>query len=116
MWNLPTKRRQIVVGLPRLAAQQGRAGIVIGTRSAVFTPLPRLDLIIVDEEHDTSFKQQEGFRYHARDVAVMRAREQNVPIVLGSATPALESLHNAKQGRYVHLRLGERAGKAVGII
>jgi primosomal protein N' (replication factor Y) len=94
------------------AAQQGRARIVIGTRSAVFTPLPQLGLIIVDEEHDASFKQQEGFRYHARDVAVVRAREQGVPVVLGSATPALESLHNARQGRYVHLRLTERAGSA----
>lgn len=88
-------------------AAEGRAGIIIGTRSALFTPLPRLGLIIVDEEHDPSFKQGEGFRYHARDLAVVRARLENIPIVLGSATPSLESLHNVELGRYrlLHLRL-----------
>lgn len=95
-----------------LAAREGSAGVVIGTRSAVFTPMPRLGLIIVDEEHDPSFKQQEGFRYHARDLAVLRARGVQVPIVLGSATPSLESLHNAEQGRYRRLYLPERAGSA----
>ncbi|KAA3628308.1 MAG: primosomal protein N' [Proteobacteria bacterium] len=95
-----------------LDARAGRAGVVIGTRSAVFTPLERLGLIVVDEEHDPSFKQQDGFRYHARDLAVLRARGADVPIVLGSATPALESLHNARQSRYRHLRLPERAGSA----
>ncbi len=94
------------------AAQQGDAAILIGTRSAVFTPMPRLGLILVDEEHDTSFKQQEGFRYHARDVAVMRAHTQNLPIVLGSATPSFESLHNAQAQRYHHVQLPERAGDA----
>jgi primosomal protein N' (replication factor Y) len=95
-----------------LAARSGSADIVIGTRSAIFTPLPRLGLIIVDEEHDSSYKQQEGFRYSARDVAIYRARLQQVPIVLGSATPSLESLHNALEGRYHLLSLNERAGGA----
>jgi primosomal protein N' (replication factor Y) len=78
----------------------------------VFAPLPAAGLIVVDEEHDASFKQQEGFRYHARDVAVMRARRLGVPIVLGSATPALETLHNVATGRYRELRLPQRAGGA----
>ncbi len=95
-----------------LAARNGSADIVIGTRSAIFTPLPRLGLIIVDEEHDSSYKQQEGFRYSARDVAIYRARQQQVPIVLGSATPSLESLHNALEGRYRLLTLSQRAGGA----
>lgn len=94
------------------AARTGQARVVLGTRSAVFTPMSNLKLIIVDEEHDPSFKQQDGFRYHARDVAIKRARLQNLPIVLGSATPALESLHNALQGRYQLLSLPERAGVA----
>jgi len=96
-----------------LMARDGSAPIVIGTRSAVFTPLPNLGLIIIDEEHDSSFKQQDGFRYSARDVAVIRAQRQRIPIVLGSATPSLESLHNARQGRYQHLLLPERAGNAL---
>ena len=95
-----------------LAARAGKAPVVIGTRSAVFTPLHRPGVIIIDEEHDASFKQQEGFRYHARDIAVMRARQAAVPVVLGSATPSLESLHNARGGRYRHLRLHTRAGGA----
>lgn len=95
-------------------AQAGRAGIVIGTRLSVFTPLPKLGLIIVDEEHDGSFKQQDGVRYHARDLAVWRARDAGVPIVLGSATPSLESLANVAAGRYREQRLPERAhGAAV---
>jgi primosomal protein N' (replication factor Y) len=93
-------------------ARAGQAAVVIGTRSAVFTPLPRLALIILDEEHDSSYKQQDGFRYHARDVAIKRARLEGVPVVLGSATPALESLHNAEQGRYRLLRLPERTAAA----
>lgn len=92
-----------------LAAQAGQARIVLGTRLAVFTPLPRLGLIIVDEEHDPSFKQQDGLRYSARDVAVVRAKRADVPIVLGSATPSLESWHNAQSGRYGLLDLPERA-------
>ncbi|MDX1253209.1 MAG: primosomal protein N' [Gammaproteobacteria bacterium] len=96
-----------------LMARDGQAPIVIGTRSAVFTPLKRPGVIIVDEEHDLSFKQQEGFRYSARDVAVMRAQQANLPVMLGSATPSLESLHNAEAGRYQRLHLPERAGSAL---
>jgi primosomal protein N' (replication factor Y) (superfamily II helicase) len=92
-----------------LAAQSGRADIVIGTRLAVFTPMPRLGLIIVDEEHDTSYKQQEGFRYSARDVAVFRAQAAECPVVLGSATPSLETLHNVERARFTQINLTERA-------
>lgn len=91
-----------------LAARAGRARIVLGTRSAAFAPLPEAGLIVVDEEHDSSYKQQEGFRYHARDFALMRAQALDIPIVLGSATPSLESLANVEAGRYGHLRLRER--------
>lgn len=94
------------------AARSGSAHIVIGTRSAVFTSLARPGLIVVDEEHDQSFKQQDGFRYSARDVAVKRAQIENCPIILGSATPSLESLHNALQGRYIHHRMQQRAGNS----
>ncbi|MEJ1421779.1 MAG: primosomal protein N' [Candidatus Sedimenticola sp. (ex Thyasira tokunagai)] len=93
-------------------ARLGRARVILGTRSALFTPLPRLGLILVDEEHDLSFKQQDGFRYSARDIAVIRGQRANCPVVLGSATPSLESLHNARSGRYQHLRLTRRAGEA----
>ena len=86
--------------------------VLVGTRSALWTPLPTLGLIIVDEEHDASFKQQEGFRYSARDVAVMRARQAAIPVVLGSATPSLESEANVIRGKYRRLRLPERAGGA----
>jgi primosomal protein N' (replication factor Y) (superfamily II helicase) len=92
-----------------LAAQSGRADIVIGTRLAVFTPMPRLGLIIVDEEHDTSYKQQEGFRYSARDVAVFRAQAAACPVVLGSATPSLETLHNVERERFTQINLSVRA-------
>ncbi|WBG64114.1 primosomal protein N' [Pseudomonas citronellolis] len=95
-----------------LAARDGEADIVIGTRSALFTPLKNPGLIIIDEEHDASYKQQEGLRYHARDLALVRARLEKVPILLGSATPSLESLHNAASGRYGLLRLTQRAGGA----
>lgn len=95
-----------------LAARDGEADIIIGTRSALFTPLKNPGLIIIDEEHDASYKQQEGLRYHARDLALVRARQENIPIVLGSATPSLESLHNAHAGRYALLRLTQRAGGA----
>lgn len=90
-------------------AQSGEADIVLGTRLAVFAELPRLGLIVVDEEHDSSFKQQEGLRYSARDVAIFRARQYNIPILLGSATPSLESYHNALSGRYRLLQLSGRA-------
>jgi len=100
----------------RLAAwQQARSGtapIVIGTRSAIFTPLARPGLIVVDEEHDASLKQQDGFRYSARDLAVWRARRLGIPVVLGSATPSLESLLNAREQRYQLLDLPERTGAA----
>ena len=95
-----------------LLAKQGIARIVVGTRSAIFTPMPELGLIIVDEEHDASFKQQEGFRYSARDLAVKLASQLNIPVVLGSATPSIDSLHNALSGKYQHLRLRQRAGNA----
>jgi primosomal protein N' (replication factor Y) len=94
-----------------LLAESGRARIVLGTRLAVFTPLPQLALIIVDEEHDASFKQQDGLRYSARDVAIFRANGCGVPIVLGSATPSLESYYNALNGRYTLLKLSERASQ-----
>ncbi len=94
-------------------ALSGKARIVIGTRSAIFTPMPYLSLIIVDEEHDMSFKQQDRFRYHARDLAIMRANLNQIPIVLGSATPSLESLLNIKRQKYTLLTLPERAGVAV---
>lgn len=93
-----------------LAARSGDAAVVLGTRSAVLTPLQSPGLIIVDEEHDSSYKQQDGLRYSARDVAVRRAQLHNIAIVLGSATPSLESLQNALLGRYKHLRLHHRAG------
>jgi primosomal protein N' (replication factor Y) len=92
----------------RLAAS-GEADLVLGTRLAVFAPLPRIGLIVVDEEHDPSFKQQDGVRYHGRDVAIWRARQRGTPVVLGSATPSLESLLQAQRGRYRWLRLTERA-------
>ena len=100
----------------RLAAwetmRSGRGALLVGTRSALFTPLPRLRLVILDEEHDASFKQQDGFRYSARDVAVKRAAELGIPVVLGSATPSLESLNNALEGRYAWHRLRRRATRA----
>ncbi len=94
------------------AARRGEAGVIIGTRSAVFAPLARPGLVVVDEEHDPSFKQHEGLRYSGRDLALVRARRWEVPVILGSATPSLESLHHAREGRYLHLRLSRRAGGA----
>jgi primosomal protein N' (replication factor Y) len=91
------------------AAVRGEADIVLGTRLAVFAPMPRLALVVVDEEHDASFKQQDGVRYHARDAAVWRAHRRGVPVVLGSATPSLESLAHADAGRYRRLVLDRRA-------
>ena len=95
-----------------LLARDGSAGIMIGTRSAIFTPMCKPGLIIIDEEHDTSLKQQDGFRYSARDLAAIRCQREKIPLLLGSATPALESLHNALTGRYQHLQLTNRAGEA----
>lgn len=95
------------------AARTGKAPIVLGTRSAIFTPLKLPGLIIVDEEHDSSFKQQQGFRYSARDLAVIRAKKEAIPLILGSATPSLESLHNCEEKRYTQLLLTRRPGNAV---
>ena len=94
------------------AMLRGEARVLVGTRSAVFCPLPEAGLIVVDEEHDGSYKQQDGIRYHARDLALVRGSKLGVPVILGSATPSLETLHNALSGRYRHLRLGQRAGGA----
>jgi len=93
-----------------LLAHLGQAELVLGTRLAVFASLPRLGLIVVDEEHDPSFKQQEGARYSARDLAVYRGRTESVPVLLGSATPSLESWSHAEMGRYRRLRLTQRIG------
>ena len=98
-----------------LRAQSGEARIVIGTRLSVFTPMPRLAVVIVDEEHDASYKQQDGMRYSARDVAIMRAKMAGVPVLLGSATPSLESWHNAQAGRYQLLTLTERAVESAAL-
>ncbi|RBP78282.1 primosomal protein N' [Marinomonas rhizomae] len=95
-----------------LLAASGHAKIIIGTRSAAFIPAPNLGLIVIDEEHDTSYKQHEGFRYHARDLAVKRAQALNIPVLLASATPSYESLTNALQKRFAWLKLRQRAGNA----
>jgi primosomal protein N' (replication factor Y) len=95
-----------------MMAKEGFAPIVIGTRSAVFTPLLSPGLIVVDEEHDTSLKQQDGFRYSARDIAVKRAQMEQIPIILGSATPSLESLSRAYEGHYQHCHLTQRVAEA----
>ena len=94
------------------AARSGTAPLVIGTRSAIFVPLARPGIVIVDEEHDSSYKQQDGFRYSARDLAVVRAQRHGIPVVLGSATPSLETLQQAKSGRYRRVDLPERTGSA----
>ncbi|MGB2421456.1 MAG: primosomal protein N', partial [Porticoccaceae bacterium] len=93
-------------------AKSGQARIVMGTRSAIFTPMHTPGLIVLDEEHDQSYKQQEGFRYSARDLAVIRAQQEAIPVILGSATPSLESLNNCQQQRYQHLQLNTRVGEA----
>ncbi|MDY2947586.1 MAG: primosomal protein N' [Mannheimia varigena] len=95
-----------------LRAKNGESAIVIGTRSALFTQFKKLGAIILDEEHDSSFKQQDGCRYHARDLAVLRAKNADIPIILGSATPSLESLQNVQNGKFVELALTARAGNA----
>ena len=92
--------------------RRGEAGILIGTRSAIFTPLQNPGMIVVDEEHDSSFKQQEGFRYSARDLAVVRAKTENIPVLLGSATPSLESLQNCQSERYQKVQLRSQQGSA----
>lgn len=95
-----------------LDMKYGIAGILIGTRSSVFTPCDNLGLIVIDEEHDSSFKQQDTFRYHARSIAILRAQKTNCPIVLGSATPSLETIYNVTIGKYKRIDLTIRAGKA----
>ncbi|MFU1948453.1 primosomal protein N', partial [Bordetella avium] len=92
--------------------QRGQARMLLGTRMAIFAPLPDLGLIVVDEEHDTSYKQQDGLRYSARDLAVWRAHDRKIPVVLGSATPSLESWHHAQRGHYLLLTLANRARAA----
>lgn len=91
-----------------LAARAGAASVIVGTRSAIFVPFIKLALIVIDEEHDPSYKQQDGFRYSARDLAIVRAQRLKAEVILGSATPSLESLHNARSGRYRHVRLLQR--------
>src|SRR5690606_24037318 len=91
---------------------EGRARAVVGARSALFLPFPELGLIVVDEEHEAAFKQEDGVTYHARDMAVVRASLGQFPIILSSATPSLESTVNARQGRYERVRLPERHGVA----
>ncbi len=95
-----------------LQCRSGEARVLIGTRSAIFVPFAALALIVVDEEHDGSFKQQDGFRYSARDLAIKRAQLLDIPLLMGTATPALETLYNAQRGRYRHLRLTTRPGAA----
>ena len=95
-----------------LQARSGVARIIIGTRSAIFTPMLSPGLIVIDEEHDLSYKQHDGFRYHARDIAVVRGKQACIPVLMGSATPSYESLNNALQGRYKHFELLERAADA----
>lgn len=94
------------------AFQKGDCRVLLGTRSALFTPAPQLGLIILDEEHDASFKQQEGFRFSAREAAIMRGHLEGIPIVLGSATPAMETLSNVARGKFRRIDLPERAGEA----
>ncbi len=94
------------------AMARGEARVLVGTRSAIFTPMPDAGLIVIDEEHDASYKQQDGVRYHARDLALVRAKALGIPVLLGSATPSLESLQHAIGGRYLHLSLRQRAGDA----
>ncbi|HIF46950.1 primosomal protein N' [Candidatus Thioglobus sp.] len=96
-----------------LLAKETQAGVILGTRSAIFAPMPNLGLIIVDEEHDGSFKQQSSFRYSARDLSFIRAKQADIPLVLGTATPSLESLKNAMDSKLTRLTLANRAGGAI---
>ncbi|OOF36187.1 primosomal protein N' [Rodentibacter heidelbergensis] len=98
-----------------LRAKNGQSAVVIGTRSALFTQFANLGAIILDEEQDSSFKQQDGWRYHARDLAIVLAQKLNIPMLMGSATPSLESLNNVKNGKYQHLILSKRAGNAAAL-
>ena len=94
------------------ASKEGRARIIIGTRSAIFTPTQNLGIIIIDEEHDNSYKQQDGIRYSARDIAIILAQKQTLPVILGSATPSLETYANVNANKYRHVVLQQRAGNA----
>lgn len=94
------------------ACKDETAKIIIGTRSAIFTPLPKLGLIIIDEEHDSSYKQNDGLHYSARDIGIIKAKNQNIPIILGTATPSIESYHNMIKKKYSHVILRKRAGNA----
>ncbi len=96
-----------------LMAKNGEAGVVLGTRSAIFTPMPNLGLVVVDEEHDGSFKQQSSFRYSARDLSFMRAKLANIPLILGTATPSLETLKNVVDKKLTRLVLSSRPGQAI---
>lgn len=107
--SVSEKKRMIAWSM----ASQGLAPIVIGTRSAVFTPLLAPGVFIIDEEHDNSFKQQDSFRYNARDLMVLRGSQEHCPVVLGTATPSLETIQNVQSGRYHELKLSKRAGKAM---
>ena len=95
-----------------LKARDGTASVVLGTRSAIWTPMPRLGVIIIDEEHDLSYKQQDGLRYSARDLALIRGQKEKIPVLLGSATPSMESMKNARDGRYQELRLSKRVNNS----
>ncbi|SSZ30227.1 Primosomal protein N' [Aggregatibacter aphrophilus] len=96
-------------------ARSGQSAVIIGTRSALFTQFADLGAIIIDEEHDASFKQQDGWRYHARDLAVVYAKQLNIPVLMGSATPSLESLNNVQQGKYQRLCLSEKANHSTAL-
>jgi len=95
-----------------LKARDGQASVVLGTRSAIWTPMPKLGMIIIDEEHDLSYKQQDGLRYSARDLALVRGQREKIPVLLGSATPSMESMKNARDGRYLELRLSKRVSNS----
>ncbi len=95
-----------------LNARDGKAPVILGTRSAIWTPMPKLGVIIIDEEHDLSYKQQEGLRYSARDLALIRGQREKIPVLLGSATPSMESVKNARDGRYQDLRLFKRVSNS----
>ena len=96
-----------------LKCKEGKIDCLVGTRSAIFAPFENLGLIIVDEEHDSSYKQQEGLKYSARDVAVKRASQNSIPIILGSATPSIESINNVKKGKYSLLNLSTKADSSL---